>query len=61
MRKRRIIEPMKGRQPLTGTVSEKRIKKKKAKIDKEQVKIEKCTTCSKPDCKKGYCEYFKRS
>ena len=59
MRKRRIIEPMKGRQPLTGTVSEKRIKKKRAKIDKEQVYIDKCLSCTKEKCR-GNCELVSR-
>lgn len=59
MRKRRIIEPMKGRQPLTGTVSEKRIKKKRAKIDKEQVYIDKFLSCTKENCK-GNCELMSR-
>jgi hypothetical protein len=59
MRKRRIIEPMKGRQPLTGTVSEKRIKKKKEKINKEQVYIDKCLNCTKEKCK-GNCELVGR-
>ena len=59
MRKRRIIEPMKGMQPLTGTVSEKRIKKKRAKIDKAKVDIDKCLSCTKEKCK-GNCELMSR-
>jgi hypothetical protein len=50
---------MKGRQPLTGTVSEKRIKKKKEKINKEQVYIDKCLNCTKEKCK-GNCELMSR-
>jgi hypothetical protein len=59
MRKRNWIVPVKGVQPITDKLDEIGIKKKRRRIDKAQVDIDKCLSCTKEKCK-GNCELMSR-
>ena len=47
MRKRNWIVPVKGVRPITDKFDEMGIKKKRRRIDKAQIDIDKCLSCTK--------------